>query len=85
MKNLLITCICAMVFLLLFATNLQAKQEQRLALLIGNSHYTHGGSLDNPVNDVRAIKKALEGLGLQVSHCGAGGPDGSGGCGEERK
>ena len=40
--------------------------EQRLALLIGNSNYTHGGSLDNPVNDVRAIKKALEGLGFTV-------------------
>jgi len=40
--------------------------ERRLALLIGNSHYTHGGSLDNPVNDVRAIKKALEGLGFTV-------------------
>ena len=26
--------------------------ERRLALLIGNSSYTHGGSLDNPVNDV---------------------------------
>jgi hypothetical protein len=43
-----------------------SAQEQRLALLIGNSHYTHGGSLPNPVNDVRAIKKALEGLGFTV-------------------
>ena len=51
---------------LLFAGDLSAKQEQRLALLIGNSHYTHGGSLPNPVNDVRAIKKALEGLGFTV-------------------
>ena len=40
--------------------------ENRLALLIGNSNYKHGGSLDNPVNDVRAIKKALEGLGFTV-------------------
>ena len=47
------TTILTIVLSLLFATNLQAKQEQRLALLIGNSHYTHGGSLDNPVNDVR--------------------------------
>ncbi len=43
-----------------------SKQEQRVALLIGNSHYEHGGSLDNPVNDVRAMKKALEGLGFTV-------------------
>ena len=40
--------------------------EQRLALLIGNSNYTHGGSLHNPVNDVRAMKKALEALGFTV-------------------
>ena len=60
------TTILTIILSLLFATTLQAKQEQRLALLIGNSHYTHGGSLDNPVNDVRAIKKALEGLGFTV-------------------
>ena len=40
--------------------------ERRLALLIGNSNYVHGGSLDNPVNDVRAIKRALEALGFTV-------------------
>ena len=39
-----------------------SAQERRLALLIGNSNYTHGGNLDNPVNDVRAIKRALESL-----------------------
>jgi hypothetical protein len=60
------TAVLTIVMSLLFATTLQAKQEQRLALLIGNSHYAHGGSLDNPVNDVRAIKKALEGLGFTV-------------------
>ena len=41
-------------------------EMERLALLIGNSHYNHGGSLANPVNDVRAIKKALESLGFTV-------------------
>ena len=60
------TIILTTVLSLLFASVLSAKQEQRLALLIGNSNYTHGGSLDNPVNDVRAIKKALEGLGFTV-------------------
>ncbi len=40
--------------------------ERRLALLIGNSDYTHGGSLPNPVNDVRAVKTALEALGFTV-------------------
>jgi uncharacterized caspase-like protein len=60
------TTIFTIALSLLFTTTLQAKQEQRLALLIGNSHYTHGGSLGNPVNDVRAIKKALVGLGFTV-------------------
>jgi uncharacterized caspase-like protein len=43
-----------------------STQERRLALLIGNSHYTHGGSLENPINDVRAMKRVLEGLGFTV-------------------
>ncbi len=40
--------------------------EQRLALLIGNSRYTHAGSLPNPVNNVSAMEKALRGLGFVV-------------------
>jgi hypothetical protein len=56
---------CFLVVFILSA-DLLAKQEQRLALLIGNSNYTHGGSLPNPVNDVRAMKEALEGLGFTV-------------------
>ena len=60
------TTVLTIVLSLLFATTIQAKQEQRLALLIGNSHYKHGGSLPNPLNDVRAIKTALEGLGFTV-------------------
>jgi len=50
----------------LFSDLSLSAQERRLALLIGNSNYTHGGSLDNPVNDVRAIKRALEALGFTV-------------------
>jgi len=46
--------------------NLSFSSQERLALLIGNSNYVHGGSLDNPANDVRAIKRALEGLGFTV-------------------
>jgi hypothetical protein len=53
--------------LIFFLPNMSfSAQEQRLALLIGNSHYTHGGSLPNPVNDVRAMAKVLEGLGFTV-------------------
>jgi hypothetical protein len=40
--------------------------ERRLALLIGNSAYTQGGNLRNPVNDVRDMKAALEELGFRV-------------------
>jgi hypothetical protein len=65
---------CTIVFtiiLSLFVSNLSADQERtkkgdRLALLIGNSNYTHGGILPNSVNDVRAMEKALEGLGFTV-------------------
>lgn len=39
---------------------------KRLALVIGNATYTHGGSLPNPVNDARAMKRALENLGFTV-------------------
>lgn len=40
--------------------------EKRLALVMGNSNYTHGGSLNNPVNDAVAMKVALESLGFTV-------------------
>jgi uncharacterized caspase-like protein len=43
-----------------------SASKQRLALLIGNGNYKHGGRLANPVNDVRAMKTALEGLGFTV-------------------
>jgi len=42
------------------------EKENRLALMIGNGSYLHGGNLDNPINDVRAIKKVLEALGFTV-------------------
>lgn len=40
--------------------------ERRLALLIGNANYLHGGSLVNPVNDVRSMEKSLQRLGFTV-------------------
>ena len=44
----------------------ESADSERLALLIGNSSYADGSSLPNPVNDVRAMKRALEGLGFKV-------------------
>lgn len=42
------------------------RKNRRLALIIGNSDYQHGGSLANPVNDARAMQKTLSGLGFDV-------------------
>ena len=41
-------------------------QEKRLALVIGNSNYIHGGTLANPENDADSISKILIGLGFNV-------------------
>ena len=43
-----------------------AASEKRLALVIGNARYQHGGSLDNPVNDARSMKSVLQELGFTV-------------------
>jgi tetratricopeptide (TPR) repeat protein len=40
--------------------------QKRLALVIGNSTYEHGGSLPNPVNDANAIATALQSVGFEV-------------------
>ena len=39
---------------------------RRIALLVGNARYAHGGQLANPVNDVRAVKSALQDLQFTV-------------------
>jgi hypothetical protein len=46
--------------------NQELKKQKRLALLIGNSDYANGGTLANPINDVRSMKTALEELGFTV-------------------
>ena len=43
--------------------------ERRLALVIGNSNYIHGGKLRNPVNDARAMSNALKKLNFDVIPC----------------
>lgn len=58
-------------FLLLLMTAwisglLAQNSEKRLALIIGNSDYVHGGSLKNPVNDANLMAKTLEDLGFEV-------------------
>ena len=41
-------------------------QAAKLALVIGNSHYAFSGTLDNPVNDAKAMALALEAIGYRV-------------------
>ena len=59
-----------LVVLLLFlclAMQLFAQQHQnRLALVIGNAAYQHGGALKNPVNDADLMARTLEDLGFDV-------------------
>ena len=47
-------------------TETDAATARRLALVIGNAHYTNGGSLENPINDVRAMETTLKNLGFTV-------------------
>lgn len=41
-------------------------REKRLALVIGNGTYRHGGMLANPENDARDVSSVLEHLGFDV-------------------
>ncbi|MCK5077337.1 MAG: caspase family protein, partial [Calditrichia bacterium] len=49
-----------------FAQNLFSTKQKRLALVIGNAKYIHGGSLENPVNDAYSMKGVLEQMGFTV-------------------
>lgn len=53
-------------FLFLLPLSLAAQSEKRLALIIGNADYQNANKLLNPVNDARAMKKALSELGFEV-------------------
>ncbi len=44
----------------------KALPEKRLALVIGNSNYSNGVSLKNPVNDANLIEGTLKQLGFEV-------------------
>lgn len=41
-------------------------EQKKIALVIGNSNYQHGGSLKNPVNDAELMKTTLQELGFTV-------------------
>lgn len=44
----------------------QMQNEQRVALVIGNNHYTNLSKLKNPLNDAKAMKQSLEARGFEV-------------------
>lgn len=65
----------ALLFLLLNAMNYKAFSQnnydntlsgKRIALVIGNGKYLNSMELANPVNDARAMKKALQEVGFEV-------------------
>lgn len=41
--------------------------SERIALVIGNSHYHHNASLKNPGNDARAVSEGLSDVGFEVT------------------
>ncbi len=51
---------------LLWALSPAVAQERRVALVIGNAAYKSVSTLQNPVNDSRAIAKSLRSLGFEV-------------------
>ena len=67
MKTLLIKPLVVLLFFLCIAMQLLGQQQRkRLALVIGNAAYQHGGALKNPVNDADLMARTLEDLGFDV-------------------
>ena len=54
------------VILFLGICNSTYCQNKRIALVIGNAAYEHGGALKNPVNDALLMGSTLESLGFEV-------------------
>ena len=44
-----------------------ARADTRVALVVGNSSYAHGGRLPNPANDAAAVAEALRKVGFTVT------------------
>ena len=53
-------------FCVITLTAFAQTEQKKLALVIGNSNYQHGGSLKNPVNDAELMKTTLQELGFTV-------------------
>jgi uncharacterized caspase-like protein/peptidoglycan hydrolase-like protein with peptidoglycan-binding domain len=74
MATRIVNLICSLpgalaMLLLACATTLAATDGQsgkRVALVIGNSHYSFAVELKNPVNDAHLMSKTLQGVGFEV-------------------
>ncbi|SMH57928.1 caspase family protein [Azospirillum agricola] len=59
----LVACILAIA---LFTVASPARATDKVALVIGNNAYRHGGALANPINDARAVAAALQRRGFDL-------------------
>jgi len=70
MRNLLFFSLFMLVFQPLYAERglllKKMKNEQRVALVIGNNNYKKMSKLENPVNDARSMRQALKSRGFEV-------------------
>ena len=48
------------------STIITTSGQEKFALVIGNSNYTHFGNLQNPINDANDMKDVLSSLGFNV-------------------
>lgn len=55
-----------LIVLLFILTAFGQSNEKRIALVIGNSTYLHGGALKNPVSDANLMATTLQSLGFTV-------------------
>jgi len=62
-----LTAVIAAGLALLCAIAQSAAAETRVALVVGNSSYAHGGRLPNPANDAAAVAEALRKVGFTVT------------------
>jgi Caspase domain len=58
----------AAAWLALICAVLPAHAEKRVALVVGNSAYRNAEVLDNPVNDARGMRDALNQIGFDVTY-----------------
>lgn len=65
MKRSFLTACIVLLFSVISAQD-GLQSQKRLALVIGNSAYEHGGVLKNPANDAQLVASTLVDLGFDV-------------------